>query len=156
MCTAANYWVDFGVQNHEVKRFFHFIIFHFFTVIERHTVKFHISLFPKRVVPTPRFPSHTVTTGHPNVVRFSLKGNNPSDIHLPAAKTFLHIGILGVGCIFTIMKVARETLPPLIQGSHRLEIPTSGILVQLTKQRNCQGSNQYIQPMPALKLEAEA
>lgn len=28
--------------------------------------------------------------------------------------------------------------------------------MQLTKQRNCQGSNQYIQPMPALKLEAEA
>lgn len=58
--------------------------------------------------------------------------------------------------MYTIMKVARETLPPLIQGNHRLSIPTSGILVQLAKQLNCQGSNQYIQPMPALKLEAEA
>ena len=60
------------------------------------------------------------------MVRFSLKGNNPSDIHLPAAKTFLHIGILGVGCIYTIMKVARETLPPLIQGNHGFQYQHQG------------------------------
>lgn len=81
----------------EVKRFFHFIAISLYVIFSHYerkdtdilTVKFHISL-PKRVIPT-----DTVTTGHPNVVRFSLKGNNPSDVHLPAAKTSLHID----GCV---------------------------------------------------------